>query len=65
MERNFLPSVTHETSASKCAGPGGLVVDRRILRLDAAPSHGATESRTTAENDLAFSCIQTVCSSRS
>ena len=40
--RNLLSHVTDETSVSKFVGPIWVVVDGRILCLDAAPSLGAT-----------------------
>ena len=45
MERNVRPEITHETSDPAHTGPVGLVIDGRILHLDAADTKIGTHGK--------------------
>ena len=51
MERNLPSDVINETNAPECAGPVRLVIDDRILCLDAADAETAIRS---VENGTTF-----------
>ncbi len=52
MERSVRPEITNETSDPEHVGPAGLVVDDRILRLDAVDIANGTHR--TIENSAAL-----------